>query len=210
MIRQAERSVHQPVIATDDASSARSASSDFVVSPFVILRDSREQSPWFFQNIPAGAKYGNKPWLVRSEWQYLGDHQGDYTIHGAEINPTENGGMQWRVSIERKSMNDLFGTILARRENFEKELENLNRAEFGAVIVEGDWESIKSHVMPHWDKDEVPERERVRRRRTVVQSISAWDNRYRVKWWFLPGKREAEMWCFDKLYRFWKERMANG
>lgn len=198
MIRQAQESAAFPQV------------SDFVVTPFVILRDTREQSPWFFSEIPAGAKYGNRPWLVRSRWQYLGNHVGDYSLEGAQVDPAGNGGMPWRVVIERKSMDDLFGTILGRRENFELELENLNRAEYGAIIVEDVWESIKSHVMPHWEQDGVPEPERARRRKTVAQSISAWDTRYRVKWWFQPGKRAAELWCFDKLYRFWKERMRDG
>ena len=141
---------------------------DRIVSPFTILRDTRENNPWKFQGLRASAKDGGGILLVKTEWHNLGDGMGDYTLAGMEDEETG-----WRVSIERKSMADLYSTILSGRERFEVELANLNRMEYAAVVVEGDWCDLITYEAPHWEELGLNDKEKHHRRKTVVRSIIA-------------------------------------
>ena len=99
---------------------------DAVTAPFTILYDTAEQLPWRFCGLHADAKQKYRPLLVQTKRQYLGESCGDYTIEGHAD----------KISIERKSPADLYGTILAGRDRFERELRNLNdNREYAAVIV---------------------------------------------------------------------------
>ena len=103
---------------------------------FKILIDTREQKPWSFEGISidaseTSAKYskGTK-YQVQTEVRGLGNSRGDYTVEGYED----------RISIERKSIADLQGTLLAfgsRRDAFDRELEWLNSIDCAAVVIEG-------------------------------------------------------------------------
>lgn len=184
------------------------------VSPFTILIDTHEVKPWKFQKIPGLKGQGNI--VVPREWKSLGIGQGDYTIKGCV---GEAG--RWRVSIERKSLQDLYATILTRRRQFERELETLNCMEYAAVVVEANLSQVFSYQMPHWDEQKVPLEKRMARQRSVVGSIQAWQLRFPVvRWWFLPrylnklgekGKKIkvpfAEVWVYRLLYRFWEDQV---
>lgn len=170
-----------------------------LVVPFVILRDIQEKNPWFFTGLRADAPDNYRPLLVRTVSRYLGEGCGDYTIEGHE----------GQLSIERKGLADCFGTILAGRNRFVRELENLNATrDYAAVVVEADWSEISTCSLQHWEADGIPERARAMRRKTVIRSILAWQLRYpTVRWWLLPGRRAAEAWAFRLMERWWKEKM---
>jgi len=174
---------------------------DFVTSPFTILRDCREQAPWSFQGLSTDAGQGSRPLLVPVKWHSLGNGRGDYTIEG--MDHPETG---WRISIERKSLADLYGTILSRRERFVRELANLDRMEYAAVVVEADWGHVVNYTPEHWLDRQLTQAEQDYRRKTVVRSILAWQLRYGgVRWWLMPNRRAAEVWCFRLLWRWWNE-----
>jgi ERCC4-type nuclease len=90
-----------------------------------ILQDSREQSPLVFTAYP-------------TEVATLS--AGDYGIKGF----SDWGNPQF--IIERKSLNDLIGSLTFGRERFWKELEKLRQFRFAAVVVEAERRDIENHV----------------------------------------------------------------
>ena len=169
-------------------------------SPFTILIDTRETHPWLFKDIPGLKSQGQI--VVPTERHGLGTRLGDYTIDGAISLRS-----QWRISIERKSLNDLFSTILSNRDGFEEELENLNIMEYAAVVVEAPLEQVVSHIPQYWIEEEISPDKQLTKQRVVLGSIQAWQLRYpTVRWWFL-SRSYAEIWVYRILHRFWEDRL---
>ncbi len=83
--------------------------------------DTREQLPYDFQGY-TGVE------VIRA-----GLPAGDYSIPGAEH----------LAAVERKSLDDLIGCLLAKqRDRFERELARLRPYHVAAVVVEASWEDI--------------------------------------------------------------------
>lgn len=78
-----------------------------------VVVDSREQAPWTFE--------GQGLEVVRAKLE-----AGDYSLEGLER----------RVAIERKSLDDWTGTVLRDRARFYRELVLLRAYDFRCVIVE--------------------------------------------------------------------------
>lgn len=78
-----------------------------------IVVDTREQTPWTFE--------GQGMETLRAKLE-----AGDYSIEGLET----------RVAIERKSLDDWTGTVLRDRARFYRELALLRAYEFRCVIIE--------------------------------------------------------------------------
>ena len=159
-----------------------------------------EKRPWEFQDIP-GYK-GQGTIIVPREWHSLGNGYGDYTIKGA-VSDT----CRWRLSIERKSASDLYSTLLARRRQFEVELENLNKMEYAAVVVEANLGTILNYCPKYWEEQEISIESQLNKQRQVAASIQAWQLRYpTIRWWFL-ARKYCSIWVYRLLHRFWKEEM---
>ena len=95
-----------------------------------VIVDTREKIPWSFE--------GQGFDLVRAKLD-----AGDYSLPGLEL----------RVAIERKSLDDWTGTVLRDRKRFYRELELLRAYEFRCVIIEASIRQImeghyKSQVRP--------------------------------------------------------------
>lgn len=151
--------------------------------PFRVAIDTREQLPYRFENLKADANRRYKPLLVPTVIETL--QSGDYSIEGLEN----------QVAIERKSKDDLFGTLGRGRDRFEAELERLAGYQFASVVVEAEWSSI---FEPHEYSELNP--------KTIFRSVLAWQQRYPVIHWnFLPNREYAEAATFRILERFWKE-----
>ena len=169
-------------------------------SPFTILIDTREVHPWLFKDIPSSRGQGNI--LVPCKWCSLGHHSGDYTIEGMECPET-----RWRLSIERKALDDLFSTILSRRDNFIKELENLNKMEYAAIVVEAPLEQIITYHPQYWEDKKFSPDSQLGKQRQVIGSIQAWQLRYPgIRWWFL-SRGYCEIWAYRLFNRFWEDRI---
>ena len=78
-----------------------------------VIVDTREQTPWTFEEQSIEC--------VRAKLD-----AGDYSLPGLEL----------RVAIERKSLDDWTGTVLRDRARFYRELERLRAYDFRCVIVE--------------------------------------------------------------------------
>ena len=90
----------------------------------VVLVDTREQRPFSFARFPnwiAGERTATLP-------------VGDYSIEG----------MEDILALERKSLEDLVGTLMHGRERFFAMCEKMAQYRHRAIVVEGTYEDVKS------------------------------------------------------------------
>ena len=85
-------------------------------SEAVIVIDSREQLPYSFDTPSVCRKL----------------EAGDYSVEGLED----------RVAIERKSLDDFVSTVIRSRKRFAKELDRLHQYDFACIVVEADLTDI--------------------------------------------------------------------
>ena len=161
-----------------------------VVCPFTVLVDSREQLPYEFTGLGGDREQLVVPTVVK------GLASGDYSIDG----------MEDEVLVERKSLDDLYGSVTWGRKRFEGEIFRLNmmasadRMRFATVVIEASWPEIAapSEYRPGWENRTDP--------RSVEGTITAWSIRYpRVHWWACGDRRGAECRTFSILRKFWEE-----
>jgi ERCC4-type nuclease len=120
-----------------------------------IIVDTREQTPLTFLNSQRGTL-----------------ETGDYSALGYEH----------LVSVERKSVPDLFGCVGAQRERFERELERLSAFPYCAIVVEATMRDILlgahfSTVHPH----------------AALGSLIAWGTKYRIPVWLCGDRVDAAL-----------------
>jgi hypothetical protein len=158
--------------------------------PFVVLVDQQEKLPYQFTGLRADAREGRRPLAVTVKRGHL--VTGDYSL---EIDGRSYAD---RIAVERKSLEDAFGTLGQYRERFEHELARLQRLDFAAVVVEAEWDTIIRAP---------PERSQLRPK-VVYRSILAWMQRYpKVHWVMCPGRQFAEVTTFRVLERWWKDNV---
>jgi len=94
------------------------------ITDITAIIDTREQTPLTLEYKPGH--------ILSSEKGTL--YTGDYSLSGLED----------RVAIERKSLDDLMGCIGQHRERFEKEIIRLRGYETKAIIIESTWRKIEN------------------------------------------------------------------
>lgn len=109
---------------------------------------------------------------------------GDYSIVG----------MERRICVERKSKMDLFGSVIQGRDRFERELRRMAKMERACVIVECTMDDVKAGIAES-QVDPL----------NVVLTAISWAGRYRVPWFFMHDRREAEKATFDFLRFAWRD-----
>ena len=160
------------------------ADSDTLTTAFTVAIDDREKLPYAFSGIRADACDGRRPLAVQTVRAHL--PTGDYSIVGHEVDG---------IAVERKSLEDLFGTLGQNRERFERELERLSAYRVAAVICEATWETMLGDPPPF--SQLLP--------KTVHRSVIAWMQRYpTVQWIPMGDRRLAEITTFRVLERYWK------
>lgn len=162
------------------------ASNKILHVPFTIIIDTREELPYTFHSLRGDADQGKRPLDVSTVREGL--RTGDYSVKGYEP----------LVTIERKSLADLYSTLGQERERFEEEHERMSRMEFAAVVVEASLEEVMHHP---------PSRSQLEPK-TVYRTWLAWEQAYNIPWHFCSGRRFAEVHTFRILERFWK--VKNG
>ena len=174
------------------------------ISEFVVLVDSREQAPWQFHNINTDTPgKPSKPLVVRSRIATL--RTGDYSIEKAHAAAQGHPGTPHACAIERKSLADLWGTLGAGRERFERELQRLSQLDRAVVIVEAGWPDILGSAPGH------PAELSRLTRKAVLHSIIAWQIEYPQIQWILAGNRAiAERIAWRWLFRFHEKRVGWG
>ncbi len=139
---------------------------------FTIIIDTREQKPFEF---PDGV-----PTIVS------GLRAGDYSIVG----------FQEQVSIERKSLADLYQTCGKGHERFERELDKLSHYRYSAVVIEATWFEIARRP---------PMRSRMKPK-AVIASLQAWELRYGVHIHAQGPRPLAARLTYLMLHRFWRDK----
>jgi ERCC4-type nuclease len=136
------------------------------------VRDTREQAGFDFRSItpPPAVISGTLP-------------TGDYSLQGFE----------GRITVERKSLPDAFGSFGKDRARFERELSRLAKFEFAAVVIEADWRQILRQP---------PKFSRLNPN-TVLRSVIAWQQRFGVHFWPCPDRLFAEKITYRLLERYW-------
>lgn len=112
---------------------------------------------------------------------------GDYSLQG----------MTDKITVERKTLLDAYGTFGQGRRRFQNELDRMLSLQFAAVIIESQWDEIVKRP---------PARSRLNPK-TVVASIAAWCQRFpNVHFFTVPGREFGERFTFRLLERFFKDR----
>jgi len=142
-----------------------------VIPEFQIVVDSREQRPFLF----SGA--------VRRKLD-----AGDYSVVGLED----------KVAVERKTLQDLFGTVGGGRARFERELLRLAEYEYAAIVIEADLHEIAAGPPPHSRMSP----------KSVIASLIAWSMRHDVHVWFASDRAHAQALTYRILERFWRDKKA--
>lgn len=168
-----------------------------IACPFSVIIDTAEQQPFTFDGLRCDARQHEAPLVVTTERQCLGRHPnqlGDYSL---------SGGVGW-CHVERKSIEDLHGTLLGfadgRRGRFEKELSNLAAIEAALVVVESSFEGM-IQAAPSFGKKTAAQNAK-----TLMRSVLAFQQDYKVGWCFAGSRRMAEIATFRFLERFWQKR----
>lgn len=171
---------------------------DFVILPFKIVVDTREQTPWHFKSIET------KETVVRTVQEMQGKvkkrvvlvrplvvftktatlRTGDYSIEGYEES----------FCIERKSLDDALNTFTAGRERFERELERMVSFRFAAVVMEF---SEKTLLALPADRKVSPE--------SIEGSVRAWRQRYGVHFFWAQNRALAEIAAMKECVQFWND-----
>jgi ERCC4-type nuclease len=155
-----------------------------VESPFVVLIDTREQHPYTFDRTPLWAGPANRSARIIVRTQPAALKTGDYGLQG------------WSgIAVERKSKEDLYGSISQRRENFVERLERMeDEHDYSAVVVEAEWAELLSNPPKHSQFSP----------KSLTRTIIAWRQRYRrVDWWFLPSRDHAEAFTYRIIERYY-------
>lgn len=159
--------------------------------PFTIVVDGQEKNPYRFHGMFSDASMKQRPIVVPLSWAHL--KTGDYSIQGWEKH----------VTVERKSLGDLYSTLGKHRDRFEREHRRM--AGLGAgnscVIIEASWDTILNRP---------PRRSRLLPK-TVFRTFLSWSQKYAVPWYAMEDRRLAEITTFrwlEKWYYAMKEAIA--
>jgi DNA excision repair protein ERCC-4 len=156
--------------------------------PFTVLADDRERAAgWRFAGLRADSRNSYRPLVVPVQYTRL--LTGDYTVEGLEE----------LITIERKSLSDLFGSLSRNknddaRERFKREHERMAVMSFAVVIIEADWPTIMDH--PPADSRLHPA--------SVFGTAAAWQQTYGVHWEAMGSRDLAERRALYHLRRFWE------
>lgn len=161
----------------------------FDTLPFTIIIDTREQAPYQFAGHKCQRASGSPiiPLLVTTTTHKL--DTGDYSIEG----------MEDRVCVERKSLDDALGTFTTGRDRFERELERMEEFEAAAVVLEFEWNALLR--LGANDGRNV-------NGRSIDGSLIAWSQRFkRVKFFHRPTRQHGQEFVLHYLARFWNDRV---
>ena len=110
---------------------------------------------------------------------------GDYSLSGLENT----------ISLERKSLNDLVGSLTYERERFERELANAMPLEYFALVLEC---SLSDLVNKRYRSAASP--------KSIIQSLLTFSVRYRLPVWFAENRNYAQRLVESLLSKFEREK----
>lgn len=137
-----------------------------------ILTDTREQLPYRFVHPDIISKV-------------IGLKTGDYSLGGFQISG---------VTVERKTLDDLIGSLTQGRDRFHRECQRLQEFESACVVVEADWSDIENH---NYKSQAHPS--------SVIGSIIAIEIDWKIPFKFKSNRELAQEYTFKYLVRFFKK-----
>jgi ERCC4-type nuclease len=144
----------------------------------IILIDQREKLPYCFTGYPVEVKRAHLK-------------TGDYSLEG-------HSG---KITVERKSKEDLYMSLGRERDRFEAEFQRLREFEYTALVIES---SLSGLLIP-------PFRSRMNPK-SIIQSLISWSIRYGVHVFFSDNRTYSECLIyslFEKyLYNLEKKKVA--
>jgi ERCC4-type nuclease len=149
--------------------------------PTTVLRDTREQHPWTFDECAA-------------ETHDVTLSTGDYAVPADCTHDPESDTYYPRFAVERKSGHDFLTALTWERNRFTSELRRA--AEWSqpmAVVVETSWQTLlRNRGCMAW-RDIHPNQ--------IVGTLSAWTDHYNVAFHFAESRRQAELCAYLLLVR---------
>jgi ERCC4-type nuclease len=133
---------------------------------FDIVVDTREQRPYKFKDAVTKTL-----------------KTGDYSILG----------MENKIAVERKSKQDIYGSMGKARVRFKREIERLSKYDYSAIVIESDLKHLLiapafSHMNP----------------RSVVNSLISWSIKYGIFVYFASDRKHARGLTYRILEKYWK------
>jgi ERCC4-type nuclease len=153
-----------------------------VDSPFTVMVDTREQTPYTFSNIYGDYRNANTPINVLTVRKML--PVADYSIVGYR-----------GIAVERKSKEDIFGSLAnsQKRENFLERLRKMQvTLEYGAVVVECTQKELLESPPDFTNLNP----------KAVYHTAISWELQFpAIHWTWLPDRASAE----EHVYRLFEK-----
>lgn len=138
---------------------------------FCLVIDSREQDG-LFRKPPKGLL------MVRDTLP-----SGDYSIRGFEN----------IIAVERKGLNDFYGSIGNGRDRFKRELERLKSYDWAGLMIEAEEHTVLSASSMYTAMHP----------NAIRQTIVSIELRYRIGVYYAKTRADAERWTLDRLMYFY-------
>ncbi|MFC2172065.1 ERCC4 domain-containing protein [Acidobacteriota bacterium] len=113
--------------------------------------------------------------------------EGDYQLLNSDL-----------ISLERKTLPDLIGSISRERARLERELKRLRQFQYRALIIEASMEDILQHRYRSQMESHA-----------VIQSLCAFSIRYGLPVWFCGDRRGGEYITKSLLLKMAREQFKN-
>jgi ERCC4-type nuclease len=136
-----------------------------------ILCDTREQLNYTFKKYPCKV-------------ERVTLKTGDYSLKGYE----KDG-----ITIERKSLQDLYQSFGQGRERFEREWQRMQDFEYAAIVIES---TLTGILTPPQYTQMLP--------RVIIQSLISWSIKYHVNVIYSDSRELSECYIFSLLEKFYK------
>ena len=153
------------------------------IAPFTIAVDQREGLPYRFNDV----RLGRKKAFVCTISKHL--KTGDYSIVGYEDH----------FCIERKSLVDLYQTLISHRDRFEEELARMQLLEHSRIVIEADWRTIADpeRFDPTWPTQAHPN--------SVLGIIVSLAGKFpATRWKTFKSRSDSEKYTFKKLAQWYE------
>jgi len=149
--------------------------------PTTMLRDTREQRPWEFEEFPV-------------ETHDVTLSIGDYAVPVHCTHDPERDTYHPRFAVERKSGHDFLTALTWERDRFKRELQRaVQWTQPLPVVIETSWQTLLCNRGCMAWRDIHPNQ--------VTGTVAAWSQQYNVAFHFTETRRRAQLCAFLLLVR---------
>jgi ERCC4-type nuclease len=110
---------------------------------------------------------------------------GDYSIKGLED----------KITVERKTLIDLFGSVGTGRKRFEREMQRMSEFDYAALVIESSLAGIFTNP---------PSRSKMNPK-AVFRTIISWSQKYNVHVWPMWNREAAERVTYLILKKYYDD-----